>query len=251
MIHAAFFLLGLLCGSICNIVGLRVPKKESILYQPRPCPTCVKRLRPIELIPMLSFLLSKGKCRSCGESISPLYPVMEGITGLLFLLVFSQYGITWETLLGVLLVSFLVIITVSDLVYQLIPNRVLLPFFLLFLLLRFFHPYEGSFPEHLIGMAAGFLFFLLLGFISRGGMGGGDIKLFAVLGLFFPSSLLILTVMLSSLFGCLYGLYLFIIRRASRKKMVPFGPFIGIGAICSYLYGPAMISSYLSFIDVT
>lgn len=233
-----FFFLGLLFGSFYIAVGLRVPKKESILHPPSHCPTCKRRLLPIELIPVVSYLLAKGRCKGCATAISPLYPVMEGLTGLGFVLVYLRYDLTWETLFGVLFVSLLAIITVADLAYRLIPNRVLLPFFLLFLVGRFFWPYgDASYAGHLIGMAAGFLLFFLLALITRGGVGGGDVKLFAVIGMFLSPPLLILTVFLSSAFGALYGLALLVSKRATRKSMIPFGPFIALGAVTAYLYG--------------
>lgn len=241
-----FLFLGILFGSFYNVVGLRVPKKESILYPPSHCPACKKRLRPIELIPILSYLFLRAKCRGCKQSVSPIYPIMEGLTGLAFLLVYTQYGLAWETLLGILFVSLLIIITVSDIAYRLIPDRVLLPFFVLFLILRFLQPYDGSYLSHLISMAAGFTFFLLLAIITRGGVGGGDIKLYAVIGLFLTPSLLMLTVFLSSAFGAVYGLVLYLSRRATGKTMIPFGPFIALGAAVSYLYGSELISWYLS-----
>lgn len=247
LLSVSFFLLGLLFGSFYNVVGLRVPKRESIIYPPSHCPACARRLGPGELIPLLSYFLAKGRCRGCHARISPLYPVMEGLTGLGFLLVFLRYGLSWETLLGLLFVSLLMIITVTDLSYRLIPNKVLLPFFLLFLVLRFLWPYEGTaYGQHLLGMAAGFLFFWLLAVVSRGGMGGGDIKLYAVIGLFLPPLLLFLTVFLSAACGTLYGLFLWMGGRGARKAMIPFGPFIAIGALVSYLYGPALGAWYLS-----
>ncbi|MED4570670.1 prepilin peptidase [Brevibacillus agri] len=244
----SFFLLGLLFGSFYNVVGLRVPKKQSIIYPPSHCPTCKRRLLPGELIPVISYLLAKGRCKGCKTAISPLYPVMEGLTGLGFVLVYLRYDLTWETLLGMLFVSLLSIITVADLTYRLIPNKVLLLFFLLFLVMRFFWPYgDASYVAHLIGMAAGFLFFFLLAVITRGGMGGGDTKLFAVIGMFLSPTLLFLTVFLSSAFGAMYGLFLLAIRRATRKSMIPFGPFIALGAVTAYLYGSAIVDWYLSF----
>ncbi|MGN7470666.1 prepilin peptidase [Brevibacillus sp. SAFN-007a] len=246
----SFFLLGLLFGSFYNVVGLRVPKKASILHPPSHCSSCKRRLLPGELMPIVSYLLAKGRCKGCNTAISPLYPVMEGLTGLGFVLVYWRYDLTWETLLGMLFVSLLSIVTVADLAYRLIPNKVLLPFFLLFLVLRFFWPYgDASYAAHLIGMAAGFLFFLLLAVITRGGMGGGDIKLFAVIGMFLSPPLLFLTVFLSSAFGALYGLALMASRRATRKSMIPFGPFMALGAVTAYLYGADIVDWYVSFYE--
>ncbi|WP_235828087.1 prepilin peptidase [Brevibacillus migulae] len=241
------FLLGLFFGSFYTMVGHRVPKKDSILHARPHCPSCKSRLRPAELIPIFSFLKGRGKCKGCGTPIPPLYPIMEGLTGISFLLVFLQYAWTWETVCGLLFVSLLIIITVSDLEYQLIPNKVLLPFMLLFLILRFIHPYgETSYEGHLIGMAAGFLFFLVLAVISRGGVGGGDVKLFAVIGLFLPPALLVLTIFFSSAMGAFFGLFQWIRGRASRTTMIPFGPFIALGAVTAYVYGRALLIWYFT-----
>jgi prepilin signal peptidase PulO-like enzyme (type II secretory pathway) len=240
-----FFLLGLLFGSFFNVAGLRIPKKQSIITPPSHCPACRTRLTPRELIPVVSYLVNRGKCRTCKAVISPIYPVMELVTGLSFSLVYDAYEFSPETLMGLLFASLLVIITVSDLTYRLIPDRVIVPFLVLFLLLRLFiHP-DYSYGNHLIGMAVGFGLFLLLAVLSRGGVGGGDIKLYAVVGLFLGTPLLVLSVLLSTLSGTVYGVLLMLTKGAGRKTEIPFGPFIALGAMLSFLYGESIIDWYL------
>jgi prepilin signal peptidase PulO-like enzyme (type II secretory pathway) len=226
-------------------VGLRIPNKQSIIAPPSHCPACRTRLTPRELVPVVSYLATRGRCRTCQAVISPLYPVMELTTGLAFALVYAVYGFSAETLMGLLFASLLVIITVSDLAYRLIPDRVIVPFLVLFLLLRLFiHP-DFSYVNHLVGMAVGFGLFLLLAVLSRGGVGGGDIKLYAVVGLFLGTPLLLLSILLSTLSGTVYGVLLMLAKGVGRKTEIPFGPFIALGAMISFLYGESIIDWYL------
>ncbi|MBN6186523.1 prepilin peptidase [Aneurinibacillus sp. BA2021] len=239
------FLFGLIFGSFFNVVGLRVPKKESIVAPPSHCPQCSTRLKPMDLIPVLTYFIAMGRCRYCKAKISVIYPLMELITGLLFAAVYNVYGLTSEAVMALLFLSMLVIITVSDLAYRLIPDKVLLPFGLLFLVLRFFiHPDE-TYISHLIGAALGFTLFFLIAVLSKGGVGGGDIKLFAVIGLFFGYPLLLVTILLSTLFGALYGISIMLLQGAGRKTEVPFGPFIAMGSIISLFFGQELINWYV------
>src|SRR5690606_12164677 len=120
-----FYLFGLVFGSFFNVVGLRVPKKESIAFPPSHCTSCDRRLTALDLVPVFSFLFLKGKCRGCGERIHWVYPLMEFIAAGLFALSFWHFGFTPELIIAILFVSMLVIITVSDIAYMLIPDKVL------------------------------------------------------------------------------------------------------------------------------
>ncbi|MFD2881167.1 prepilin peptidase [Paenibacillus rhizoplanae] len=121
-------LLGLTLGSFLNVVGLRIPAGESLLHPPSKCPKCRARLKTMDLIPVLSYLLARGKCRHCGTRVSPVYPFGEAITGVLFLVMYLKFGLTFEGVTGMLLVCLSVAITVSDIRYMLIPDKVLLFF---------------------------------------------------------------------------------------------------------------------------
>ncbi|WP_146808327.1 prepilin peptidase [Aneurinibacillus danicus] len=238
------FLYGLISGSFFNVVGLRIPKKESIIHPPSHCPNCNNRLRVRDLVPVLSYIINRRKCRFCKQPISSIYPIMELITGALFASAYHFFGFTWETLMTILFISLLVIITVSDLAYRIIPDRIVFLFLGLFLVLRFFiHPNE-TYASHLIGMVLGFGIFLLIAIVSRGGMGGGDIKLMAVVGLFLGYPLLFVTILLSTFFGAFYGILLIVFKGAGRKAEIPFGPFIALASVVSVFYGYAMINWY-------
>ncbi|NME99008.1 prepilin peptidase [Aneurinibacillus aneurinilyticus] len=243
---AIFFLFGIILGSFFNVVGLRIPEKQSIIAPPSHCPKCGKQLAPIDLIPVLSYLFIRGKCRQCKAGISPVYPIMEFITGFLFAAAYYIYGFTAEMWMTLLFASLLVIITVSDLAYRIIPDKVLLPFFITFLIARFFiHPHE-SYLSHLIGMVLGFSIFFGIALISRGGMGGGDIKLFTVVGLFLGYPLLFVTILFSTFLGTLYGILVMIIHGSGRKTEVPFGPFIAVAAMLAVYKGYDIISWYFN-----
>lgn len=244
MISTLFFLYGLIFGSFFNVMGLRIPKKESISRPPSHCPSCNNRLQARDLIPVLSYLINRRKCRFCQQPISSIYPIMELITGILFVLTYHFLGFTWEMLIALLFISLLVIITVSDLAYRIISDKVVFPFLGLFLILRFFiHPNE-TYVSHLIGMALGFGLFLLIAIVSRGGMGGGDIKLMAVVGLFLGYPLLFVTILFSTFLGTAYGILVMLLKGASRKTEIPFGPFIALASVVVLFSGYDIIDWY-------
>ena len=137
-----FFILGLLFGSFFNVVGLRIPKNMSIVFPNSHCDHCQRELSWFENIPVLSWLFLRGRCRTCDARISPLYPVMELATGLLFAFTYYKHGLGPNLLIGILFVSLLVIITVSDLAYMIIPDPVLLVFLIIFVVLRIFFPLQ-------------------------------------------------------------------------------------------------------------
>lgn len=240
-------LAGLVLGSFYNVVGLRVPAGESFTGSSRSkCPSCGKTLGALELIPVLSWLVLRGRCKGCGKGISPVYPVMELATGALFGVAFWQFGLSAELVVALLFFSMLVIITVSDLSTMLIPDKVLLFFGLPLLLLRVTAaPLDPSWWTALVGASLGFGILLLLAIASRGGMGGGDIKLYLVIGLVLGPLHTVLSLFLAALFGLLYGLPRIVRKQTGRGHPIPFGPFIAIGASVAYLYGGEMLDWYM------
>lgn len=238
-----FFIYGAIFGSFFNVVGLRVPKKESIVSPPSHCTTCNRKLRPLDLIPIFSFIALRGKCRGCGQKISPVYPLMEFITGALFAFSYSQLGFSLELIIALLFVSLLVIITVSDLAYMLIPDKVLLPFAITLLILRWPIP-TTPWWDSLLGAAVGFSVLFLIAVVSKGGMGGGDIKLFFVIGLVLGTVNTLLTLFLASLIGSVVGIYVLKKTGKGRKTPVAFGPSIAAAAIISYFFGTDFVEWY-------
>jgi leader peptidase (prepilin peptidase) / N-methyltransferase len=245
MIFLMLFSFGIVFGSFFNVVGLRIPLKESIVTPRSACPKCKHTLTPLELIPVLSFLIQRGKCRQCQTRISPLYPIMEFLTGALFVVVPLALGWTAEILVGWTLVSLFIIITVSDIKYMLIPDKILLFFAGIFVLERTFislSPWWDS----LLGAAIGFTLLLFISIVSKGGMGGGDIKLYALLGFVLGTKLVLMSLFIATLLGALIGMIGIGLGLVERKKPIPFGPFIAVGTLIAYFYGNTIFNAYIN-----
>ncbi|WP_342743107.1 prepilin peptidase [Domibacillus mangrovi] len=246
MMLTLIFLYGLVFGSFYNVVGLRVPVGKSIVKPRSACSLCGHQLTAFDLIPVVSYIILKGKCRKCGARISPIYPLTELMTALLFLYAYLYFGLTMDFLLALLFISMLIVIVVSDLAYMLIPDKIVLFFFSLFLIVRMIHPLT-SWWNSLLGAAAGFFLLLIIAIVSKGGMGGGDIKLFGVLGFMMGTKLVLLTFFLSCAFGAVIGLVLLIFGIVKRGKPMPFGPYIAMAAITVYFHGEGLLYWYLQF----
>lgn len=237
--------LGLCLGSFYNVVGLRLPNGNLLTRARSYCPSCDRTLSAKDLYPLFSYLFLKGKCRSCQAPISPLYPLIELSTATLFVFAFWQIGFDLELLVAFLLISLLMIIIVTDIRYMLIPNKLLLFFSPFFIGLRLFVvPFEHWW-ELPLGAAVGFGLLLLIAIISKGGMGGGDVKLFALLGAILGFELVLLAFMFSCFFGAAIGGFLMLTGKVKRKQPIPFGPFIVLGTLLSYFYGHDLIHWYL------
>ncbi|MER2090800.1 MAG: prepilin peptidase [Sporosarcina sp.] len=238
-----FFIYGIVFGSFFNVVGLRIPKKESIVSPPSHCPTCDRKLGILDLVPVLSYLLLKGKCRGCGSKISPIYPFMEFVTGVLFALSFYVLGFSGELIVAILFMSLLVIITVSDIAYMLIPDKVLLPFAVALFVARLFIPLSPWW-DSVAGALVGFGILFLIAVVSKGGMGGGDIKLFFVIGLVLGTVNSLVTLFLAALIGSVVGIMFLKKTGKGRKTPIPFGPSIAFAAVIAYFWGADFVSWY-------
>lgn len=237
-------IIGLLLGSFFNVVGLRVPKGESIVSPRSHCTSCGRTLGARELIPVFSYIWLRGACRHCGTRISRVYPAIECGTALLFVMLPSVMGWRIELLIGWSLLSLLMIICISDIHYKIIPNRVLLVFAVIFLVLRIAIPLEPWW-DMLIGSAIGFGLLLLIAIVSKGGMGGGDIKLFAVLGLVLGWKGVLLAFFLAALIGAIAGIIGMVAGKIRRKQPMPFAPAISLGTIIAFLWGDMLVEWYM------
>lgn len=244
-IASLFFIYGLIFGSFYNVVGLRVPKGESIVSPPSHCTVCDRRLTFLDLVPVFSYLFLRGKCRGCGTKISFVYPLMELITGVLFVLAYLRFGFSWELAIALVFYSLLVVLTVSDLAYMLIPDKFLIAFGIPLLILRIIEPLEPWWDSY-VGAVLGFSILLLIAIISKGGMGGGDIKLFLVIGLVLGSLHSLVVLGLASVIGLIFGIISLRLTKAGRKTPIPFGPSIAIAAVIVHLYGDELIAAYLN-----
>lgn len=240
-------IIGLLFGSFFNVVGLRIPVGESIVHPPSRCGNCNHQLGAKDMVPVFSYLFSRGKCRHCGIKVSPIYPLFEAATGLLFLWTYLRFGLTGAAAIGVVLVSLCVIVTVADLKYMRIPNKVLLFFAPILIVLRFSFM-EVPWWHYVLGGVFGGGLILLVALLSKGGMGMGDVKLFALCGLVLGIGPAVVAFMAACLFGTVVGVMLIAFKIVQRKQPVPFGPWLALGTLIAYFYGTQIIGGYLSLI---
>ena len=241
-----FFLFGSVFGSFFNVVGLRIPKNLPFHNDRSYCPRCKQQLKWYELIPIISYVVQRAKCRNCDTYISPIYPIIEAFTGFLFAFSFMKIGYEVELVTALFFVSMLVIIFVSDITYMVIPDKVLLFFLPFVILMRILSPLT---PWHdaIIGSVVGFGLIVLIIIVSQGGMGAGDMKLFGVIGIVLGWKNVLLTFFIAAFLGAIIGGILMLVNKVKKKQPIPFGPYIVVGALVSYFYGEQIISLYLSF----
>lgn len=239
-----FFVFGLMSGSFFNVVGLRIPKKESIVFPGSHCTVCNHELKWFELIPVFSYLFLLGKCRKCKTGISPIYPIIELITGILFAWTCYVFGLTLNTVFVLLLISMMVILTVSDISTQLIPDKILIVFSVVLIPLAFYIQ-TVNWKTALIGLGVSFAINLFMILISKGrGIGGGDVKLFLLLGLILGWKMFLALFLISVVIGLFVGLGF---RFTKKVKEFPFGPSIAVATVIIIFYGTAIINWYIGF----
>jgi leader peptidase (prepilin peptidase) / N-methyltransferase len=242
------FVIGITLGSFYNVVGLRIPKNQSIITPRSHCTSCKRTLTSLDLIPIFSYIFLRGKCRTCGAKVSPIYPFMEFVTGVLFLFSFLLLGWTPELIVALLFVSLLVIIIVSDLAYMMIPDKVLLFFLPILIIARIFIPIDPWW-DPILGAFSGFGLLFLIALVTKGnGMGFGDVKLYFVIGIVLGFQAVILSFFLASLFGSIFGGIGLLTGLVKRKQPIPFGPFIAVGALISYYFGENIVQWYINWI---
>lgn len=242
----SFLLMGLIFGSFFNVVGLRLPKNIPFANNRSMCLNCKHQLTWYENIPLISYAIQGAKCRHCKANISYIYPLIELLTGALFALSYAEIGLHLELVTALLLMSMLIIILVTDLKFMLIPNKVLLFFFPLLLVMRVIVPLDPWWSAA-AGCLIGTLVIAVIILISRGGMGGGDMKLFGVIGLVLGVKAVLLAFFLSCMIGAVIGITLLSLKIIDRKQPVPFGPYIVVGTIITYFYGGFLIDWYFNF----
>ena len=238
------FLLGLCVGSFLNVVIARVPEGRSIVGPGSACPRCSTPIAWYDNVPLLSFALLRARCRKCGEPISWRYPVVELVTGLLFVLAMAERGLTIDLIPALLLVAGLVAITGIDLDHQLIPDVISIPGIVVGLAVSTLTGRPG-WLDSLVGVVIGGGIFLLIIVASRGGMGGGDMKLGAMLGAFLGWKLVLVAILIAILAGGVFAIVVLLLRRKGRKDAVPFGPFLALGGVVSLFWGESLLAWYL------
>jgi leader peptidase (prepilin peptidase) / N-methyltransferase len=237
---------GLLVGSFLNVVAWRLPRGESLLAPGSHCPGCAHPVRPYDNVPLLSWLALRGRCRDCRAQISVRYPLVEAASAALALAVALRGGGVRELLLGLVLVGLLVPIALIDLDHRVIPNRLTGAGALAALAIGLATA-PHAVPEQLIAGAAAGGFLLLAALARPGGMGGGDVKMAGMLGLFLGREVAV-ALLVALLAGTLVGLVVIARRGAAegRKTAIPFGPFLALGGIVGLLAGAAIVDWYLT-----
>lgn len=239
-----FFIYGTIFGSFFNVVGLRVPNKTLFKQQRSFCDNCGKTLTWIELIPVGSYLALGGHCKGCQQKISLFYPVIEFLTGFLFAFTYYQVGWNHNLILGLLLISLVIPVTVSDVFYRKIPNNILLFFTPLFISYRLIYP---IFPRwhSLLGALFAFITVFIVILLSKGGMGMGDLKYYTLFGFIFGIPKFLLLLFLSAIYGTIAGIIIVKVKKTGRKTKLAFGPYIGLAALTVYYFGNEIIQCYL------
>ncbi len=251
---SAYFILGAVIGSFLNVCIYRIPEGMSIVSPASRCPQCKSAIRWYQNIPIISYLYLRGRCASCGAGIPMRYPMVEALTGALFVLVGLRLGGFYVIPVYWLFVASLVVITFIDMDHQIIPDVISLPGVVAGFLLSFCVPWL-SWTDSLFGilLGGGSLYlvaktYYLLTKVE--GMGGGDVKLLAMIGAFLGWKAVLPVIFLGSLSGAMVGVPLMLVKRAGGKLAIPFGPFLALGAVIYLLFGSSLVEWYLSLIFV-
>jgi leader peptidase (prepilin peptidase)/N-methyltransferase len=242
----AFFApFGLIIGSFLNVVAYRLPRQESLVHPPSRCPGCDSQIKAYDNIPVLGWLLLRGRCRRCGMHISPRYPVVEALTAIMAVAVVLVRHGAHDLALGLTLVVVLVPVALIDLDHRIIPNRITGPAALVAVAIGLITRPAGV-PEQLIAGAAAGGFLLVFALAYPRGMGMGDVKLAGVLGLFLGRSVGV-AILVALLAGSLAGVAVMarLGVEKGRKTKVPFGPFLALGGMVALLVGPQIVHWYL------
>ncbi|WP_333860615.1 prepilin peptidase [Clostridium sp.] len=241
-----FFIFGTILGSFLNVCIYRIPRGESILYPPSHCVNCNRKIKPYDLIPIVSYIILRGKCRYCSEKIQPRYCILEFATGFLYFLIYINLGIGIEFIKYMVFVSIMIVIGVidfdtTDVYFK--TTAVGIIFALMFLGI---YVYMGFPVKTYIygGLFAG-LFLALIIFATRGGMGWGDVEIVVVCGLFLGFKYTVFMMFLAFIMGAVIGFFLILLGKKSRKDYIPFGPFIVMSSFITVFLGQSIINWYL------
>ena len=250
MLDVAVFFLGIIIGSFLTVCVHRLPRERSIVAPRSACPECHQPIRWYDNVPLLSFILLRGCCRNCQASISPRYPIIELTNGVGYVLVFEYFGWGWPAVIYAVFFSALLTITWIDWDHFLIPDVITLPGIVVGLLAASFVLPVG-FVNSLIGILVGGGVLLLMAWISpylfgKEGLGGGDIKLLAMVGAFLGWPYALGTLMIASVAGSIVGISLMALKLLKKGQYIPFGPYLALGAVVSLFWGPPMLAWYVS-----
>ena len=250
-------LVGASVGSFLNVVADRLPSGGSVVRPGSFCDSCKRPLGSLELIPVVSYLMLRGKCRRCGVSIPPRFIVVETVTALLFALIYLKYGMGVQFFVLAAAVSMLMVVSIIDLEHGLILNRVIYPTIVTLMVLAPFWSeldiprsflgnsgMAGSLASSLVAGGGAFLLFLTIILLFPAGMGGGDVKLAGAVGLLVGFPQVLLALWLAIVSGGLVAISLLVSRKRGRKDAIPFGPFLALSAVAVLLVGTEIVEWY-------
>ncbi len=247
MIALGFFVFGLIVGSFLNVCIYRIPLNRSIIYPPSSCPVCGARIKWYDNIPLISYILLKGKCRNCMEPISITYPIVELLSGIVSTAVYLKYGLTLQTASYLLLSYALIVAAFIDLKHYIIPDRISLGLIVIGIAISYFLPIglKGS----IFGAIFGFVILYIIATLGKKvfkkeAMGGGDIKLLSGIGAFIGVKGVLFTLFVASLIGSVVGIILIAAGRSHLGSRLPFGPYLSLAAILYLFIGPWVMRVY-------
>lgn len=252
VIYIPIFIIGLIIGSFSNVCIYRIPKGESINFPPSHCQSCKHKLGFFDLFPVVSYVGLRGKCRYCGEKISAQYAMIELINGCAYVYSFWHFGWSIEAVLACVFITVVLILTVIDWRYMILPTGVIVFGSVIALIgkgaLAYLHQDSSILIKSVLGGLVGYgivalVFYVCLWVMKKEGMGYGDVRYLGMIGLFTSPSLVFLTLLIGSVVGSIYGLLLY--RRNKESLAFPFGPFLSVGALISLFYGEQIIGWYI------
>ncbi len=244
------FVSGLIIGSFLNVCIYRIPIHKTIVKGRSYCPNCNELIPWYQNIPIISFLMLRGKCSSCKTRISFRYPLVELLSGVLFLTVFLFYGFTWESLFTVMLFSILIVVSFIDVDLRIIPNELIIALLILGSVHAVYRSIQFGVAWYfwVLGFIAASAVLVILGLIVADSIGGGDIKLMAAAGLFVGPLYILMSLFIGAIYAGLLAIFLIIFKKGSLKTAIPFGPFLSMGIITAVLFGESILMWYLSIV---
>lgn len=261
MLHSIAFIFGAMVGSFLNVCIARIPNEESVIHPPSHCPKCKAAIPFYCNIPLLSYVFLRGRCRSCSERISPRYFVVELLMGLMAAALYYRFGLSYEFFVGFIFIASMIVISFIDLDAWIIPNQISLPGIILGLVFSVVGSFIGGEQSYeflpspfssLIGIVVGGGFLWAVAEIyerirKKDGMGGGDIKLLAMIGAFLGWPSFPITLFIASVLGSAVGLVVMIIKKTGFKPdlAIPFGPFLCTSAVLFLFFSKEIIEFYL------
>ncbi|QGG46594.1 prepilin peptidase [Heliorestis convoluta] len=243
LFYLLVFVLGTAIGSFLNVVIYRMPQEKSVIMPPSACGACETFLKWKDLIPLISYISLRGRCRYCQEPFSLRYPFVEGTNGLAYLVIYGTFGLTLEGFAAAFLFSLLLAVVFIDIDHMIIPDQLMLTALIIGIPLTAFQSLE-KLLSGFIGLLVGGGLLLLIAIVSKGGMGGGDIKLAGILGLFLGWPQILLVLFFSFFLGAIAGLAIILYQGKTMKEAIPFGPYLAIAALIVLFWGNSILTWY-------